>query len=204
MEVAVEFTHMSGINWGDVPTWLAAFFTGGAFAGALLLFRVEAKRDARQDVHIRQAQASLVTAWLSEGEETLDLNLQNASSSCVFNVYTTFQLSDDVFDYVLGYHYLDVLRPGPSPRQFPISDDVTSKYGQRVEKGDTFSNIRPSLVFRDSSNRWWKRDKDGYLTEPMPGERLPDDAAERWRKAELKERRLAWKNRASKEEPTSN
>lgn len=36
---------MGGIDWGDVPTWLASVCAAGAFAAALLLFRVEAKRD---------------------------------------------------------------------------------------------------------------------------------------------------------------
>lgn len=60
---------MLGIDWGDVPTWLATVFSGGAFTGALLLLRVEAGRDRQRQVDDREAQARLVTAWMRYARE---------------------------------------------------------------------------------------------------------------------------------------
>ena len=54
---------MSGVDWGDAPTWVGASFAGAAFLAAGGLFWVESRRDARTDDDARQAQANMITAW---------------------------------------------------------------------------------------------------------------------------------------------
>jgi hypothetical protein len=88
---------MSGIDWGDDPTWLASVFAAGAFAAALLLFRVEAKRDRRQQAVDRQAQASQVTTWISHVDDNPVCRIQNSSASCVYDVIITFEASGSGF-----------------------------------------------------------------------------------------------------------
>ena len=94
---------MGGLDWGDVPTWLASMFGAGAFLGALLLFRVEAKRDNRHDKSERERQASLVTAWIryNENRDALNVHIQNASTACVYDVYVHFSTSGRSLDYEL-------------------------------------------------------------------------------------------------------
>lgn len=170
---------MSGVSWGDVPTWLASVFAAGAFAAALLLFRVEAKRDRRQEAIDRQAQASQVTTWFKRVDDELICRLQNSSASCVYEVIITYE-SDG---RVLGYDYMDVLRPGSPAVEHPVRRDIVEQYWRVASDDEQPKGMRTRLNFRDSSNVCWKRGVNGYLTEGVPDAAALDwvsSSAEAW------------------------
>ena len=151
---------LSSIDWGDFPTWIGALFAGGAFAGALLLFRIESQRDDRAEMDARQSQARSVAVWLelvkTEEGQSLNFFLQNGSTSCVYDTYTVFYVGEAI----AGYRPLTVLRPGPTPRTFEVPNEVINHPASGSRSG-----IMPALYFRDGGNLYWYRNKNGILAE---------------------------------------
>jgi hypothetical protein len=92
------------MDLGDAPTWLGAIFAGCAFVAAFLLFRIEQKRDDRQEQGDVEQQARLVTAWIRRkpgDEDALNLHLQNASNACIYNVVIQFIVSGRSVGFML-------------------------------------------------------------------------------------------------------
>ena len=114
--------RMRSIDWGDVPTWLASIFGAGAFAGALLLIRVEAGRDKRQRELSIQSQAELVTAWVRKkpGFHALQLCVQNSSKACAYELYVAYEVPGKV----LGYALYDVAKPQSDTAVFDVPIQV--------------------------------------------------------------------------------
>ena len=163
-------------DWGDVPTWIAALFGGGAFLGALLLFRIEAQRDNRQEKADRAEQASLVTAWIRyrpDSDDDLQVHIQNASTACVYGVCVEFVASRRSLGYILR----DVVPPyRTSELIIPIDRSVISSYYETVLSiaAVEWTGIEPILYFRDSANRFWKRERTGTLVDSGDASALPD------------------------------
>lgn len=182
-----------GLDWGDVPTWIAALFSGGAFTGALLLFRIESRRDREQVAIRRQSQASLITAWVAESSEgsKLAVYIQNSSSACVYDVWVVYT----AFEHTLDHQSLSVLWPSlDKPRTMDLTERSRTRYLEilptiQPSRWDK-DRVRPTLYFRDCANVRWMRDRDGRLseltgTEWVPEDILRDDAertAERYRR----------------------
>jgi hypothetical protein len=156
------------IDWGDVPTWVAAVFGGGAFAGALLLFRIESKRDDRRERERAEHQAGLVTGWIRRdpGTDNLELQLLNASSACVYEDWVVFESMGRMF----GFYVFEGMPPNVgSLRSEPIDETIMQAYSNALKtiKAAEWQSFRPVLYFRDSLNARWKRDANGVLTQQM-------------------------------------
>jgi hypothetical protein len=161
-------------DWGDIPTWIAAVFGGGAFAGALLLFRIEAGRDREQAAARRQQQASLISAWVANNSDksNLAVHLLNGSSACVYDIWILYTALGKTLDYEV----LSVLWPNvQTPRAIDLTEKAAARFRETlptVEPSD-WDDVRPTLFFRDSANVPWQRDRNGVLAECKNGEWVP-------------------------------
>jgi hypothetical protein len=152
---------------GDVPSWLAAIGTVGAFAIALLLLWVQMSDRRKEAGDRRMAQARLVAAWLSEmtpagevaatdayaGTSLLDYDVlvRNGSEQPVY--MATVQLVVGVRGTCV--RRIGVLGPGET-RELRIK--VPGE-----PRGVPFANI----TFADSAGQVWMRSGHaGELTRP--------------------------------------
>jgi hypothetical protein len=160
-------------TWWDYFVDVADLLAGCGTMGALIVAALTFKRQLHG---LRQAQASSVTVWLSSSKDGLDFNLLNSSSACVYEVYVTFE----AYGRDLGYKYVDVLRPGSTPRSFPVPDEVIHNPEYILDNkrsGVAHENVRARLTFRDSSNQCWRRDRSGQLEGPLRENEVPDEGA---------------------------
>lgn len=137
---------MHSVDWGDVLTWLASIFAGAAFFGALLLLRVESRRDSLQAAVAERLQASLVTAWASHENKVC----------------------------VLGHDGNDLVVPNSEPR-FDTPRDVLDAHRLLLESDGYAKSgtIRAVLYFRDSANQLWKRGWCPWMAAHLPARRAP-------------------------------
>lgn len=78
---------------------------------------------------------------------------------------------------IFGYDRHDLLYPTSlSPRVSLVPQVALDRYGEYLPsvEASTWESMRPALYFRDSANRRWRRDKDGYLAQLADGEGVPD------------------------------
>jgi len=187
---------VQSIDWGDVPTWLASIFGAGAFGGALLLFRVEARRDKRQQELSIQSQAELVTAWIKKkpGFHSLQLCIQNSSKACAYELYVAYEVPGKILGYVL----YDVAKPQSDAAVFDVPVHVIeADYDDSALRGYS-GNIRPVIYFRDSANRQWKRDYNGYLSR-IDADEMGYRAAYGWFEGEIQESNKTWRSKTKEE-----
>ncbi len=157
------------INWGDLPTWVAAVGTVGAVIVALVLSGREGRRQIRAQ---RRHQAELVTGWLSgnsrSSSETQQMlrrvDLQNASSQLVYHVIISLVITRGAGTIQREY--------GTEYRTF-LGELPPGKRSTEIEHGDGGMMMRfgIELAFRDAAGRSWLRDADGLLKE------IPNDPA---------------------------
>ncbi len=168
--------------WGvDVPTWLAAVGTIGAFAsGGALLLR-ELRRDRDRELFQERAQASSVAAWPAREEQVAanlttihtKLQLNNASKEPVYRVGINYcdaegnEVASDIVD-ILAPGLLQRELPrrlretwvksqtGWIKRQSPAAESTKDPFGQPWE----FTVV---LSFTDAAGRRWRRNRDGSL-----------------------------------------
>jgi hypothetical protein len=159
------------VRLGDLPTWLAAIFTGGAFGAGLVVLNLqrrdlrERERNRLEDVEDRRKeQARHVSVWVDNisvvGDGTFVVmgHYQNASNEPV---------------YAMTVYVKSTWGPGPSVAQTPLKlvppgdsgrvDVQTALYPAPARDADP--DHPPILAtFRDAAGLWWKRDEHGVLT----------------------------------------
>jgi hypothetical protein len=185
---------MSWVHWGDVPGWVSAVSTAGAFAtGGWLLKRELDEGQRRQQAEAqleddrRRQQASSVAAWPDrlewpEGESGFPPNhravvqVHNASTLPVYEASLIFTAEDGVArPWPLG-----VVPPGLETNDLEVRylDEHFLSWGtwMRIDGGGTESvpsegpTVDPyrftvAITFRDAAGTWWTRNARGQLSE---------------------------------------
>lgn len=166
---------MSTVQWGDVPEWIAAVGTAGAFIFAAIVFWYDLRSRRRED---RKAQARLVDAWVTEARvgyfdkggtqraTYATFAIVNASAQAVRNVALTAEVSD----MTAFMEYRDVVPPtGDQPVVVKTIDPLTALDDALVPVLEDYSDL-PSLLtntltltFVDAAGNSWSRDADGNL-----------------------------------------
>jgi hypothetical protein len=170
-------------NWiTDLPNWLVAIGTVGAFGtGGAVLLR-ELNRDHERQETAERRQASSVAAWPIRTESIVDslntikaqLVLNNSSNEPVYHVtieYINPSSNEPMSDE------LDILPPGRYERELPRKLQETWVRTEEgwVKRGSPAgsSTSKPlhqpwsfslAICFVDASGRHWRREADGSLT----------------------------------------
>lgn len=156
---------VTGLNWGDVPTWVTAFGTVGAVVVALYL----AGRDSRQRARERRRhQADNITGWLEfqshpDQPPTLSLTILNGSSQLAYRVIASLvpvrgtappdwrnKGNHEPKDF---REFVGELRPGTTTRAIEYPG------------GGSFIRWAVELTFRDAAGQVWLRSADGRLNQ---------------------------------------
>ncbi|WP_305789358.1 hypothetical protein [Symbioplanes lichenis] len=158
-------TGWQDVDWGSAPTWVSAAITSGSFLVAATAYRrsvLEKERD----------QASKVAAWVAleedAGTRKRVLRLRNSSDGPIFEVTvelagkpvvespelvpettSTFDLPDDGSDYPASVQKVTV--------------EVQSIFTVGLSRETLLTGPTPTMTFRDSTGRWWERDRQGRL-----------------------------------------
>lgn len=162
----------------DLPTWLVAIGTIGAFGtGGAVLLR-ELNRDRERDAAAERQQASAVVAWPARVELTGSamarmraiLILSNGSQEPVYHVDIEYSSGPSI-----QIDQIDFLPPGRQERDIPAvlqetwvkSDALWMKRGSPTETAENPQaigwNFGVALSFVDASGRAWRREIDGSL-----------------------------------------
>lgn len=165
----------------DLPNWLVAIGTVGAFGtGGVVLLR-ELNRDREREALAEKQQASSVAAWPIRTESAIEsittikaqLVINNSSNEPVYNVHI------DYHQPTVGQSIVDelqILPPGRYERELPKSLQETwvrTAEGwimRSAPKSTPTSsphsepwNFSFDISFTDSSGRRWRRATDGSL-----------------------------------------
>lgn len=167
----------------DIPTWLVAVGTIGAFGtGGVVLLR-ELGRDREREAAIVRQQATAIAAWPTRTENMADspptistlLVLNNASTEPVYDVRVTYQpktagaaLTDEI----------DLLPPGSHERDLPpvLQETLVKSANGWVRRGSPQAQpiskpyaepwaFSVSLTFVDARGQRWRRGTDGSIVE---------------------------------------
>lgn len=171
-----------GATWTiDIPTWLVAVGTVGAFGtGGVVLLR-ELGRDREREAAIARQQATAIAAWPTRSENPNDspltisthLVVNNASTEPVYDVLVSYQpktagavLTDEI----------DLLPPGSHERDLPPALQETLvksangwvRHGSPKDQPISKPHAEPwaftvSLSFVDARGQRWRRGTDGSI-----------------------------------------
>jgi len=156
---ALTLHGVSWVQWGNVPTWLAAVGTIGAVVVAIWLALGDSRRRARAE---QRRQAEVITAWVAQtiGQGIL-VKVANASNQAAYRLIVSSS---------------DATRQGDRP---PGDPETWRAFVSELPPGETDVYVaweggmsaRPGveIAFQDSAGRIWKRDYRGLL------EALDDD-----------------------------
>ena len=165
----------------DLPNWLVAVGTIGAFGtGGVLLMR-ELHRDRERDELMQRLQASSVAAWPIRSENktgplstiAAKLVLNNVSSEPVYRIQIEYRKSSSE---LLAADEIDILPPGRYERDLPDalqevwikSAEGWIKRGPNTGEPTSTPQYQPwsfvvVLTFFDAGGRSWCREADGSL-----------------------------------------
>ena len=169
---------MTSLDWGDVPTWIAALSTVGALVAAIVagraawrLLGLEATRDRNAFADKKTVQASRVSAWAkwersAEGAESdYDIPLLSVRNASDLPVYAVLLELFNSRDQLVSTERVDVLPPTDGPIDLP---HVVSDAEHSALQGDYGSKLQVKITFRDASGRTWVRQVDGLLYQSEP------------------------------------
>jgi hypothetical protein len=162
----------------DLPTWLEAIGTIGAFGtGGVVLLR-ELNRDREREIASERQQAGAVAAWATHVESTgipvprvhTVLVLSNGSQEPVYHVEIEYKSGTDI-----QTDRIDFLPPGRQERELPVSLQETwvkseERWIKRESPSETTKNPHTAewkfgviINFIDAGGRSWRRESDGSL-----------------------------------------
>ncbi|WP_338601652.1 hypothetical protein [Saccharopolyspora sp. SCSIO 74807] len=157
---------MTGIDWGNVPTWISAIFSICAFGTALWAARAawkqvkfSADEQKRRDEKDEQEQASKVAAWLvvDEKRKTAAVRYVNNSGVPVYFLTVTPMLAPD------RKLLINIAEPGEGPRsvEFDTLADWLRSDADYPARYVQYAGLE--VEFLDSNNNIWTRGSNGYL-----------------------------------------
>lgn len=171
------------MSWwsADLPNWLVAIGTVGAFGtGGVVLLR-ELNRDREREVTAEKQQASCVAAWPMRKENVAEslttikaqLVVNNSSNEPVYNVHINYHcpaIKQAITDE------LQILPPGRDERELPrnlqetwvktVEGWVKRSSPTKAPSANPYSEpwgFSYDISFTDSSGRRWHRMTDGSL-----------------------------------------
>ena len=163
------------VDYGDVPTWIAAVATvlaltaaGFAAWASWKVLKREAQRDADRDEADRRQQANLVAAWRGvvsgtghqRGVGLYRPVVRNGSALPIYQVGV-----EVVFEGSAGVvHKTEVLAPGQwfvtLGGDFHFADHPAEKLRLSDQSSPAF---QVAVSFRDAAGMAWRRDENGHL-----------------------------------------
>ncbi len=178
-----------GIQWGDVPSWVSACVTLGAFvfAGVAIVvsrrtFRLESERDRvnaevrqRQDAYVRRSQSAMVSAWWGSADavhapdpRSADWGafLRNASETPVYKAnMTVVGAGNHAGPTAMEF---PVVPPTRQPVFHPVAVPSAAPAAGHRSVSNAVSDYKVSLRFTDAAGIRWVRDEYGVLRELEP------------------------------------
>jgi hypothetical protein len=165
----------SGVQWGDVATWVGGVGTALAFGATFVLLVITRQEQKAAREEGRRAQARQVSAWCArvrpEANE-VTVTVQNSSDEPVYGMRVAVgaKWSREKVDFaeVADLQYV-------TPPKYQKDHTVRLELSPLPGGGDEDSPP-VELVFNDASGgRFWRRDRYGGLTQLT--ERIPSGAA---------------------------
>lgn len=162
---------LGGVMWGDLPGWVGAFGTLGAFfTGGWLLLR-EIQRGHRLEDERRRDQASRLWAWIDlvTVEEVFDepdptlaavglgVRVRNGSDLPIYDCLVMF--IDRTTGTHLGTEDVGLVLPGETEARF-----VPERVLNEVESPARYE-LKVDAFFFDTARRRWHRSSRGDLRE---------------------------------------
>jgi len=190
MEMQFSEVTMSSINFGDLPSWInlvltliavfAAFYAG--VQGKQIL-EVEIKRDREFDLRFIQEQAKLISSWARPAIvpfsnspnfciPVIEACVRNNSNQPVFDIELVWWLSGDMefesyIDLIPPFEEVTKIMPSELLEKYVGIEGYSSSvmnFNQAQEDCLSVCDVtRIEISFRDSENRKWSRNKDGFL-----------------------------------------
>lgn len=182
---------MSGLDWGDVPTWTSTVVSAVALGAAWFaaraswnVLKIETQRDNDADERAQRAQADLVAAWLvnevPSNRETWHVCVANESKIPVYDVQViimsslTSEIGEDIHTA-----YAPLVPPGQTLLPLPalmskFNDGGGSAKERRLMSGESGVRLvyKVLFTFRDAAGENWERTSTGVLA------RIPRDRSD--------------------------
>lgn len=141
------------IDWGDVPTWISAITTLGAFIAAGTVVYIELRRDKRhREAADRAEQADRVAVW-HEAKPRSRVVILNGSPLPIHTVTVTF-----IHNGTAVHAAVDGPVP-PGEHRIPIPGVI----------GPNAGTAGMAIWFDDTAGRSWFREADGTLMRTYGG-----------------------------------
>lgn len=183
---------MNNLDFGDVPSWIAAVTSFSAFIAAIFAaiftwrtLNIENAREARTEKRAEEEQANKIACWISNSDSEnfelsghkykaigVNMNIANASDQAIY------EISISLFDKEAGLlvEKISVIAPDCTS-VIPIPIDIVNKFlpnhlqniiGTVTKQAENESKrIAESLLleitFMDSKGIFWKRGRKGNL-----------------------------------------
>lgn len=195
---------VSGLEWGDVPTWVSSVGGLGALFAASFaawrshgLFQIESNRDKEARERDERAQADLVAAWLDRRPPpdgmfpTWHIIIGNGNKVPMYAVQVLVIAGTATDGSNVIRRSFPVLQPGEelSFIREGLLDSITLPLAQKEAmnlknalKGDESAVIAMCQVwttFRDASGVNWTRSNDGILRRGVSGPFAPTERGSR-------------------------
>jgi hypothetical protein len=165
------------VQYGDLPTWVAAIGTAGALAVAFLQIRTERRarkaREAEERRHTRRRQAVRISSWIASSDDMAQVGWQDSSSLPRYGAVLLNNSEEPVYEVAASL--VSIQGAGPS----------ASKGDGRLEYRAYLSVVPPGrhladlgtcdswpsgragvdLLFTDATGVHWLRRANGALDE---------------------------------------
>ena len=144
------------INWGDIPTWLAAIGTISTFIIYYFLLRVEiSKRDEERELQKQYTQRR-ISAWVDNNI----VFIKNGGIEPVYHAVVHVGPMGTKFEVDSGKH-IEIVLGNIGPGQ-QIEEPVM----ERFLKGEIFPIIpEVAIEFTDCEGKYWRRESNGNLSQ---------------------------------------
>jgi hypothetical protein len=183
---------MNDIDFGDVPSWIAAVTSllafGAAVFAAIFTWRtlsIENSREARTEKRAEEEQANKIACWISDSDSEnfelsghkykaigVNMNIANASQQAIY------EISISLFDKeaVLHVEKVSVIAPD-STATIPIPIEIVNRFlpnhlqnviGTVTKQAENESkriaeSLQLEITFMDSKGIYWRRGRKGNL-----------------------------------------
>jgi arabinogalactan oligomer/maltooligosaccharide transport system substrate-binding protein len=161
------------VQWGDVPAWISAVATAGAFAGAIVaakaaykLYNIESARDQEAARERRLDQARRISVWYGLTIYREDLPGGKSRKFWKATVRNSSELP--VYAVRVEFHEAVAQEGSPSTSVEPNHTDIPLLPPETIQidaPDDSKHDYMVAVRFRDAGGIVWYRDTQGLLVE---------------------------------------